>query len=613
MSKNKIVFNWMSIQNIFSIGDEVKFDFTKHSGINYVFGNNNDVEIDDHSPDEVVSTIEAKNGCGKSAIFVDAIMFGLYGKPSKDIKKSNIVHRKRGKNGLVKICFNIGDDEYIIFNGVAPSICRIYKNGDDITKATVNASLEYIKEEILRTPYSIFKNSIILSVSDTMPIYSMSKAQVRDFTNTIFNLNIYGDMFVKVRKDINAVDREVIADKSTYNANTSTLAEFTESHKNFENDKQKSIDTLEEAITTRRNTLQEIPFNVEDLKVQILAKEEDITKLEDDKTKLSQADTIVTSKISALKFSISTNEKFINENQNLIDCLCEECTVNIQAHIPYNQVVDNIKNDNDSIDDLETKLPVIAERTTAIIASLKGLETELQSIRASLTLTEQIQTANDTVNAEISVLEDKLSDVRKSASSFETLISDYTIKNETLMEQISEKGELRKYLKAVEHVLSEDGVKQWVVTNLIDLLNRRMRHYLERMGAEFVVVFDANFDYVFHTSTGTCEYYNFSAGERMRINHATLFAFKDLLAIQGNLDTSILVCDEILDVSIDSKATNALMHIIQDYAKDQTVFLISHKESISNYNNFDNIIEICKEDGFTRIVSDGQGEFGEQI
>jgi len=140
-----------------------------------------------------------------------------------------------------------------------------------------------------------------------------------------------------------------------------------------------------------------------------------------------------------------------------------------------------------------------------------------------------------------------------------------------------------------------------------DRLLLELRKYLEEMGCEYTAIFDPNFGCTFITTTGPCEYDNFSAGERRRIDIATTFAFRDLLFGQGTLQSNVLICDEIFDVSIDEFCVNSIIKLLKDEAETQTIYIISHRECIDSEGDFDNVIELKKEGGFTSIVSDVQG------
>mgnify|MGYP003829919211 CR=1 FL=1 len=138
------------------------------------------------------------------------------------------------------------------------------------------------------------------------------------------------------------------------------------------------------------------------------------------------------------------------------------------------------------------------------------------------------------------------------------------------------------YFDFMEYVVSEDGVKKFVVKNIVSLLNTRLQFYLTKLGVNYDCIFDNNFNAIFKTETGLCEYNNFSAGERMRLKIAALFAFRDILFDQALIDFNILVVDEFFDSALDQYSVNKMLNILKDISEKTniTVFVISHRQEI---------------------------------
>ena len=172
---------------------------------------------------------------------------------------------------------------------------------------------------------------------------------------------------------------------------------------------------------------------------------------------------------------------------------------------------------------------------------------------------------------------------------------------------LKEQEKKYKYLEVLEMIVSEDGAKKFIIKDLVQVLNNRIQKYLEKTGALFTAMFDDSFNCEFLTESGPCSYENFSRGEQARINLAIIFTFKDILSNMGNISSNILVLDELLDLGLDDYAITAFASILKELSKSTTVFVVSHKENMIDVE-FDNIIELVKQNGFTIIKSDSQGE-----
>ena len=72
--------------------------------------------------------IVGENGAGKSTI-LDAVCFGLFGKPFRKINKPQLVNSINRKGMLIELEFKIGNRHYLIRRGQKPSIFEIMQDG----------------------------------------------------------------------------------------------------------------------------------------------------------------------------------------------------------------------------------------------------------------------------------------------------------------------------------------------------------------------------------------------------------------------------------------------------------------------------------------------------
>jgi DNA repair exonuclease SbcCD ATPase subunit len=597
---NKVNFKYIKARNFLSIGDEIIFDFGKHHGINYIFGSNLDVKDN------------TKNGCGKSSLFVDAILFGLFGRTSKKISKPNVVNRLKGKDCLVTLYITVNNDEYIIENGVLPTYCKVTKNGEDITKSSIKETQDYLTTEVLRTTYTIFKNSIILSVNDTTSIFQMKRHEKREFIEKIFNLSIFGEMYKLVKDDFNNLEKDILLEQNTYNRLVNSIDEFEMKHLTFNETNHAELDKILEQIADLQNKSESLECDTTEYHAGLVKINNAINKLKDKRTEVSNTNSKIITGIQYMEKNLSEKEKVLKKYEDIYEMVCDICQPKLDKMVNFSE---NQKN----ISELKTKIQQYQDREDRLSTDILKLDSKLSELlekESELNLAirdcENNKQKIEYGKERIISLQELAETTRQKESPFKELIDKYTTDKLSTYSKLEEQLDQKKYLQYLLYALSEDGVKKWIVSNLINTLNSRIKKYLEEMGAEYTVIFDPNFEYRFLTTTGECEYDNFSAGERMRLNHSVLFAVKDILNAQGTLSSSILVCDELLDVSVDNIAIQALMSILKRQAEGQTVYLISHKESVANSDSFDNVIELKKENGYTSIVSDPQAEAGEQ-
>jgi DNA repair exonuclease SbcCD ATPase subunit len=598
---HEIIFSKLKVQNFLSV-KELEFDFTKHSGMNYIYGHNMDVGRGD----------EARNGAGKSAIFGDALLFALFGKTGKNLKKANIVNRIVGKKCIAEVWFTTRGKQYHVINGASPAFCTIEmydgEKWENISKSTMAESQAFLTDEILRSTYLMFKKMNVLSIGDNESIYQMTKASKRDFIENVFNLNVFGEMFKMVKADYNKLDKLILQEQSKYTQLEKDVLIYADKIKNFETDKAYRITNIERQIEDLNKSTGTLLTEDVSIPEKITKLQETGKLLAEQLLKLRDARNVLENKLVKSETEKSFKEGDIDKYANIYDMVCSDCKVKLDDTLGFT-------NNRNALDDLDSniaqakhKLQNIKDGINKLIQKKDTIDKTIRDLENKRDSYEKHMRKIESNNAKLELLQKSLVEEQNKTSNFDDLYEQYNQEKDNLYKELSKKLERRNYLNIAKSILSEDGVKKHIISTLINALNNRIASYLEEMGSEYTVIFDPNFECQFLTTTGECEFNNFSAGEKMRLNHATMFAFQDIISTQGNLRTNILYCDELIDVSVDPVAIHAFLGILKRKTEEgKTVYLISHREAVSE-DQFDNIIEVKKEGGFTQIVSDPQGE-----
>jgi energy-coupling factor transporter ATP-binding protein EcfA2 len=97
----------------------------------------------------------------------------------------------------------------------------------------------------------------------------------------------------------------------------------------------------------------------------------------------------------------------------------------------------------------------------------------------------------------------------------------------------------------------------------------------------------------------TFNYNSFSEGEKLRIDLALLFTWRQIAKMKNSVNTNLLVLDEIFDSSLDGQGTDDFFKIIKTMTKEN-IFIISHKGDIM-FDKFTNMIKFEKYQNFTRL------------
>ena len=96
-------------------------------------------------------------------------------------------------------------------------------------------------------------------------------------------------------------------------------------------------------------------------------------------------------------------------------------------------------------------------------------------------------------------------------------------------------------------------------------------------------------------------YANFSEGEKMRIDLALLFTWRQIAKMKNSTNTNLLILDEIFDSSLDYNGTDEFLKILRTLS-NENVFIISHKSDLS-VDKFDGLIRFEKIQNFSKVTT----------
>lgn len=595
-------FKNVFIKNFLSIGDKsLSLDFT--TGITVITGENKDKG--------------GKNGIGKSTI-ADAIYWCLFGNTIRELKKDKIQHNKNQKECQVILKFSVNDGttekEYQIDRVLNPSKIKIICDKQDITLSTLPKNDEFIKT-LIGANEEVFNNAVIMSANNTVPFMAQKKTEKRKFIEGILQLNVFSEMLLKTRGDYNDSKKEndLLSDK--FVNLQKNLSIFNEQKNNAEKDKQSRIDGFKLAIKEGEKEINRLKSennnpSIEELEKQVASLQEKNTILRGAYKNFNKKSTEALTKIH----SVSTEIKILNtEKQKILDkgdtcptCNRKYCEDDIKTINARKKQID------DDIKEHQKKLNVFNEEKKSIDNEIEKIEEGLTKIDNKI---QEIEKTKKTVNN----FNRKIGEIEKNIYTWNSLIKDLEKKKESSVEEnIKNTSEeiktvekrlqtIKKQLNILEtakFIVSEEGVKTYIVKKIINVLNNRLNYYLQKLDTPCKCVFDEMFEETIYNEQGKeVSYFNFSGGERKRIDTAILFTFQDVMRFHSGTSFSLNIYDELLDCALDSQGTDKILEILKDKVEkyQESVYIVSHKHS--DIANIDKIIFLEKKDGVTSIIS----------
>lgn len=598
----KIKFKTLSIQNFLSVGEQ-KLSLTFQDGITLITGVNKDKE--------------SKNGCGKTTI-LDALYWSIFGNTIRDIKKDKIVHNHSDVTSKVELQFEVTNAKkeitnYKIERTLNPSKVSLYKKDENTTYSTIQKTDEAIKE-IIGANEELFRNSVIMSLDNTLPFMAQKKVEKRKFIEGILQINIFSDMLSKVRQDFTDLRKKYEIETNTFTEKQKLSVFLKDQKVKNENNKKLKIDNiknkiLENELKIKNNKLDNFDEKVKKLKQSLSKTEDVITKLDEliDKNRNSFLEE--SKKETKIQTEIDNLEKQVKSLRNKTgDCptckrkLTEEDEDSINSHIK--SLMDQIKEkEQDYNNFLSIKGKLNLEKSNFVSKKnelsniIKDINNKIRSLEDSLKDNLGILARNKELYKEIDDIVNQKDDISNK-------LDEVTLEIKKLEENLLIQTNSLNILEKSKLIVSEEGVKTYIVKKLLVLLNSKLNFYLKKLEAPCTCSFDEFFEEtITNDKEKECSYFNFSGGERKRIDMAILFTFQDILKSQTGIFYSLSMYDELFDSALDEAGTNKAIEILRENVEkhQECVYIISHNTLVSK-STIDHVIELEKYDGQTKIV-----------
>ena len=300
-------------------------------------------------------------------------------------------------------------------------------------------------------------------------------------------------------------------------------------------------------------------------------------------------------KLETKKETEYSQVNFFNKNS-----VCPTCTQNIEESFRVNKIEElnaSIKKYEDGLQDLSEKIKEEEEKEKKFLSFSKELNQLTNDISKNTARICGIQKQSKDLEQEIQSITNSIQDRNTQNEILDSL--EDSLKNIT-SEIYDKKADFDNY-ELIHNLLRDDGVKTKIVKKYLPVINKQINRYLQLM--DFYVNFNLDEEFKETVQSPIHEdfsYTSFSEGEKMRIDLALLFTWREIAKLKNSSSTNLLIMDEVFDSSLDTYGTDEFMKIIRYVVKDSNVFVISHKSEV--FDKFDSVIKFDKVKGFSSIV-----------
>jgi len=521
------------------------------------FGNNFS-EIDFEK--SATTLVSGSNGNGKSFAFLDAITFGLFGTPFRNINIPQLVNSVNKKNCTVEVEFEVNKAQYKIVRGLTPKIFEIYKNGVIIEQAAKTKDYQdMLENQILKMNKKTFMQVIILGKSSFVPFMELPPHDRRQVIETILDIDVFSSMNLILKGKLSQIRENIKSIKVDLRVTEEKIKLYETTHKNLQSNFEKNVEVLDTKI---KETIQEIEDSKGKIKLlnkQILQegkKLEQYKITDEDLAELREKKADLTVNINSLNEEL----EFFNSNES-----CPTCKQAIdKGHKCY--ITDNKK----------AKLSKLATNVEELINAISWHGTALKDKKATEEQIKELVREVKSIEREMANLEKVKTGYEQDRNSIsESQINEVRIQLESAKNERKSKenslSSLEKHQndhEIVVDLLKDGGIKGKIINHYLPIINKLVNKNLSNMG--FFVKF--NLDEQFNEKIESrhrdeFSYLSFSEGEKMRIDISLLLAWREVARMKNSLHCNLLILDEVFDSSLDSIGTDELMKLLNNLKK----------------------------------------------
>jgi DNA repair exonuclease SbcCD ATPase subunit len=566
--------------------------FQKVRWKNFLSTGNSFTEIDFQRSQNTL--IVGHNGAGKSTI-LDALCFGLFGKPFRKINKPQLLNSINQQAAVVEIEFAIGKKQYKVIRGIKPNVFEVYL-GDKLLDQDAKAKdyQEFLEKFILKLNYKSFTQVVILGSASFVPFMQLSPADRRAIIEDLLDIGIFSSMNGLVKEKMSEIKDATTKTKyevELANERINFQKQSIEEHKTRSDveisKKQKEVTDSVDQIFTLERDIELIGKHIAVLQ----SKVSDQVAIQKKSAKLLQLEAKLESRIKKIDKEVT----FYEEHDDCPTCkqgigeqfrteqVSTLTTTRTEVTTALSDIATQINTTSTRFEEIQNVLKHITAHNNEVVkhnSTISAINKFVTKLQREI---EELQTHKDTSEED----NEKLKELREQLAALSTK-----------MEQLATE---KQYYEFAGSLLKDTGIKTKIIRQYLPIMNKLINKYLSAM--DFFVNFNINENFeetIKSRHRDEFGYANFSEGEKMRIDLALLFTWRQIAKLKNSTNTNLLILDEVFDSSLDTVGTEEFLKLIHEMGTDTNVFVISHKGD-QLFDKFRSVIKFKKVNNFSQV------------
>jgi DNA repair exonuclease SbcCD ATPase subunit len=552
----------------------------------------------DRSPSTL---IVGHNGSGKSTM-IDALSFALFGKPHRSIKKAQLINTINQKACEVSVEFSIGSHSYIIVRGLKPNKFEIYIDNNMIDQSsTVRDYQSYLEQNILKLNHKSFHQIVVLGASSFVPFMQLNTSSRRDVIEDVLDIQVFGVMNNLLKADISKI-KEELKDVDITISTTTTSIDMQKRHireiqvlnDSHIHKKSKEVELLNSKITTLESENKNLTNGLD---CSIIELSKQLSAIGQENDELRKYDVGIQNGIKR----VVKESKFYEENDDCPTCKQDIDTIFKESQLSISKA--KAIELQEGLTQCKVALMDSNEKYIGVESELQKLHDRHAKVNLNNGILESYRSAKDTLISDIFDLQNTDGNDTSDAS-LSRANKELNILNDSLqicMKNRVDLGEKNNYNSVIYEVLKDTGIKTQIIKQYLPMINQMINHYLQIMDFYVSFYLDESFSETIKSRhRDIFSYDSFSEGEKMKIDLAILFTWREVARVKNSMSTNLLILDETFDSSLDPDGIENLIKILITMS-DCNLFVISHKGEILE-NKFRSKMEFKKTGNFSKII-----------